>query len=83
MRKVWLKGLTQAMSGIPPALPEGDYYIYAKIDDGVNSAVYAYGGGKITLSHAAPPSLSLRVKINDTGITWGDSPRVIIVIALV
>ncbi|MGB1159384.1 MAG: DUF1566 domain-containing protein [Porticoccaceae bacterium] len=53
------------------ALTEGDYYIYAKIDDGVNTAVYAYSSGKITISHAAPPSVSLQVKINDTGIIWG------------
>ena len=56
-------------------LPEGDYYVYAKIDDGTNSAVYAYGSGKITLSHASPPSSSLLVKLNDTGIAWGGNYR--------
>ena len=30
------------------SLANGDYYIYAKIDDGVNQPVYAYGAGVIT-----------------------------------
>ena len=43
-------------------LPEGDYYIYAKIDDGVVPPVYAYANGRTVLS---------MIKLNDTGITWG------------
>jgi hypothetical protein len=46
-------------------LPKGDYTIYAKIEDGENSAVYSYGMGIVTIS-----SLS-QAKLNDTGIDWG------------
>jgi alpha-tubulin suppressor-like RCC1 family protein len=34
------------------SLPSGNYYIYAKIDDGVNPSVYDYGAGKITVNRA-------------------------------
>lgn len=47
-------------------LPKGDYYIYAKIEDGENSAAYSYGNGVVTLSQPAYQS-----KLNDTGIGWG------------
>ena len=33
-------------------IPNGSYYIYAKIDDGIASAVYDYSSGQVTISHA-------------------------------
>ncbi len=45
--------------------PTGSYYIYAKIDDGVNQPVYAYSNNRVILGQA--------LKLNDTGITWGGS----------
>ena len=49
-------------------LPEGDYYIYAKIEDGINHAVYTY-------SEAALRRPPMQVKLNDTGVIrgWGSS----------
>ncbi len=32
-------------------IPEGEYYIYAMIDDGVNSVVYDYSDGKVAINH--------------------------------
>lgn len=32
-------------------IPNGQYYIYAKIDDGVNDAVYDYSHGKLSIYH--------------------------------
>ena len=34
------------------AMPEGSYYIYAKINDGANSPVYDYSSGVVTIAHA-------------------------------
>ena len=39
------------------SVPSGDYYVYAKIDDGLNAPVYDYGAGKITVNR--PPSINI------------------------
>ena len=46
----------------------GNYYIRAKIDDGVNSAVYAYSSGVITINHITnqPPVVT---NVSPTGST--------------
>ncbi len=36
-------------------VPEGDYYVYAVIDDGVNPQVIDYSAGPVTISHCSPP----------------------------
>ena len=51
-------------------MPEGDYYIYAKIDNGVNEPLYDYGSGKISIARAATSPL-FKIRLNDTGIVWG------------
>jgi predicted secreted protein len=33
-------------------IPNGQYYIYAKIDDGMNDVVYDYSYGKLSINHA-------------------------------
>ncbi|ABW66652.1 NHL domain-containing protein [Desulfosudis oleivorans] len=38
---------------------EGDYYIYAVIDDGVTPAVIAYSPGPVTVLHNIPPEITL------------------------
>ncbi len=35
------------------ALPDGDYYVYGVIDDGVNSVVVDYSAGAVSVSHAS------------------------------
>jgi antitoxin (DNA-binding transcriptional repressor) of toxin-antitoxin stability system len=41
------------------AIPNGDYYIYAVIDDGVNTPVTSYSGGAVTVSNNTPPTLDI------------------------
>ena len=38
------------------AVPDGSYYVYAMIDDGVNPAVYAYSLNQVTIVHAVASS---------------------------
>jgi len=54
-------------------IPSGDYYIYAKIDDGVTPPLYDYGNGKITINKS--PGISLNPSTNAAAntsylITW-------------
>ncbi|MEW6620177.1 MAG: VWA domain-containing protein [bacterium] len=35
-------------------IPEGSYYIYAKIDDGTNTPVYDYSNGPLNIDHSLP-----------------------------
>ncbi|UCE73812.1 MAG: VCBS repeat-containing protein [Methanomassiliicoccales archaeon] len=45
------------------AVPEGEYWIYAKIDDGVFEPAYDYSAGKMTVNHSivsnSPPTFQL------------------------
>jgi len=41
------------------ALTEGDYYVYAVINDGVNDAVIAYSNGPLTIIHNQAPTINL------------------------
>ncbi|MCD4722958.1 MAG: right-handed parallel beta-helix repeat-containing protein [Desulfobacula sp.] len=38
-------------------IPNGTYYIYAKIDDGYNAPVYQYSDGTIKVEHTLPPAV--------------------------
>ena len=54
-------------------IPSGDYYIYAKIDDGVTPPIYDYGDGIITINKS--PGISLNPSTNAAAntsylITW-------------
>ena len=64
----------------PINVPDGQYFIYAVIDDGINSASIVYGSGSITVKHPAAsisPTFSGGVGhtavIDDAGLlyTWG------------
>jgi hypothetical protein len=44
------------------ALSNGEYHVYARIDDGINEPTYKYADGKIVV---------VPIKLNDTGIGWG------------
>ena len=43
---------TNAYTWNTPGVAEGTYYIYARIDDGVNPAVYDYSDGTLTIEHS-------------------------------
>ncbi|MCP4693740.1 MAG: tandem-95 repeat protein, partial [Desulfobacterales bacterium] len=57
-------------------VPEGDYYIYAIIDDGAGNRVVDYGEGAATIRHNRPPAA-----IDDAVFTDEDTPVVIDVLA--
>jgi len=41
-------------------IPEGKYYIYAVIDDGINPAITAYGRGPVTVERSnTPPTITI------------------------
>ena len=44
-------------------IPEGNYYIYAVIDDGVNDPVATYSNGPITITHAILTCQDIKKKI--------------------
>ena len=48
------------------SLSSGDYYIYAKINDGVNLPVYDYGAGRITVNR--PPSITITAPAANTTV---------------
>lgn len=61
-------------------IPEGNYYIYAIIDDGVNPTITSYGSGPVTIEHPnTPPTIAILEPdgFNDAAdqsytITWTD-----------
>lgn len=61
-------------------IPEGSYYIYAIIDDGVNPAIISYSSGPVTIEHPnTPPIIAILQPdgLNDAAdqsytITWTD-----------
>ncbi|QQS59095.1 hypothetical protein IPN35_05950 [Candidatus Peregrinibacteria bacterium] len=40
-------------------IPNGKYFVYAMIDDGVNAPVPSYSSGTLTVSHNIPPTLDI------------------------
>ncbi|MEW5767291.1 MAG: fibronectin type III domain-containing protein, partial [bacterium] len=49
---------TDAYSWDTSLLTEGNYYLYGRIDDGVNPAVFAYSRGPLTIDHT-PPAVTI------------------------
>ncbi len=60
------------------ALPEGEYYVYAVLDDGVHPAAVDYGAGPVAIIHNEKPTIQvLEPDGNDTAdllftIAWTD-----------
>ena len=58
------------------AIPTGQYYIYAQIDDGKNSPVRSYAAGEITINNPLYPTtpVNLQATINDQLVefTWDE-----------
>lgn len=44
-------------------VPNGTYYVYAKINDGANSPVYQYAAGKVKVSHPDAPQVPVVTSI--------------------
>jgi len=59
------------------SVPNGAYFIYAKIEDGYNSPVYVYAPGQVVVNHAAAPSAPKIVSIepdeDSVSLSWEPS----------
>ncbi|MCP4614576.1 MAG: hypothetical protein GY845_38335 [Planctomycetes bacterium] len=54
-------------------IPEGDYYIYAVIDDGLNTPVVDYSAGVVTIVHTMQPGFKLTASDADISDEFGYS----------
>lgn len=55
-------------------IPQGEYYIYAKIEDSINAPVIAYSGGMVAVSHPSSiPEAVLTAGDADEGDYFGES----------
>ena len=58
-------------------VPNGVYYIYAKIDDGYNAPVYIYASGRAIVSHAvappAPQAVTMVPASSSINLSWDPS----------
>ena len=81
---------TDSYSWNTAAVPEGTYYVYGKIDDGVNPAVLSYSKGPLTIDHT-PPAVIIaspsdgsstsqpRVSISGTSTDTGTGVKVVVI----
>ncbi len=58
----------------PTALPDGAYYLYAAVDDGLSAPVYAHGGARVLVRNPktppAPQKLQARSVNGAAVLTW-------------
>ncbi|MBU2431900.1 MAG: DNRLRE domain-containing protein, partial [Proteobacteria bacterium] len=81
---------TDSYSWNTAAVPEGTYYVYGKIDDGVNPAVLSCSKGPLTIDHT-PPAVIIaspsdgsstsqpRVSISGTSTDTGTGVKVVVI----
>lgn len=81
---------TDSYSWNTSGVPEGTYYVYSKIDDGVNPAVLSYSKGPLTIDHTPPAVIIVspsdgsstsqpRVSISGTSTDTGTGVKVVVI----